>query len=78
MKIQTSLHLDEKLLEQLTQKAAAEERSLNDYVEDLLRQTMSEVPNHDTQQAIHEAEHNVDLTKIDDLSTYKKSLLSDV
>ena len=35
-------------------------------------------PNQATQQAIYEAENNIGLTKIDDLTAFKKSLVSDV
>lgn len=78
MKVQTAFALDKKLLEQLKRKAEAEKRSLDNYVEHLLSQIMENTPNEDTQQAIYEAENNINLTKIDDLAALKKSLLSDV
>ena len=78
MKVQTAFALDKELLEQLKKKAEAEKRSLDDYVEHLLSQIMENTPNEDIQQAIYEAENNVNLIEIDDLAALKKSLLSDV
>lgn len=78
MKIQAAFQLDKELLEQLEQRAKAEKRTLDNYVEHLLLQVIEASPNQATQQAIYEAEHNIGLTKIDDLTAFKKSLLFDV
>ncbi len=78
MKIQTAFRLDQELLELLKEKAKAEKRSLNNYVEYILSKVVGSIPNDETKQAIYEAEHDINLGEIDDLDTFKKSMISDV
>ena len=78
MKVQTAFRLDKGLLEQLKEKAKAEKRSLNNYVEYVLSKVIGNIPNEETKQAIYEAENNINLTEIKDLMAFKKSLMSDV
>lgn len=78
MKVQTAFRLDKGLLEQLKEKAKAEKRSLNNYVEYVLSKVIGNIPNEETKQAIYEAENNINLTEIKDLMALKKSLMSDV
>ena len=66
------------MLERLKIKAAAENRSLNNYVETVLAEEIGHEPNEETKQAIYEARNNINLTEITDLEVFKKSFLEDV
>jgi len=76
MKVQTAFRLEKELLDQLKEKAMAEKRSLNNYVEFILSKVVGKTPNEDTKQAIYEAENGINLNEIDDLDDFKKSLIS--
>jgi hypothetical protein len=78
MKIQTAFRIEKDLLERLKVRAAAENRSLNNYVETVLAEEIGHEPNEETKQAIYEARNNINMTKIKNLAAYKKSLLEDV
>lgn len=55
MKKQTAFRLDSELLEKLKSAAKREHRSLNNYVECILREVMYSEPNETTKTAIEEA-----------------------
>ena len=75
MKIQTAFRFDEELLAALKEKAKAQKRSLNNYIEFLLYGVVGNIPNNETKEAIFEAENNMNLTTIDDLKAYKDALI---
>ena len=75
MKVQTAFRFDKELLDLLKEKAKANKRSLNNYIEFILYSTVGNIPNEITKKAILDAENNIDLTKINDLESFKKSLL---
>ncbi len=77
MKVQTALRFDKDLLELIKEKARAQKRSLNNYIEYLLYREVGDIPNEETKKAIYEAENNVNLTEIDDLDGYFKKLLEE-
>ncbi len=77
MKVQTALRFDKDLLELIKEKARAQKRSLNNYIEYLLYREVGDIPNEETKKAIYEAENNVNLTEIDDLDDYFKKLLEE-
>ncbi len=74
MKIQTALRIDKELLEKVKEKAAAEKRSLNNYIEYLLYREVSNIPNELTRKAIEEANQNKNLESIEDLDEFLKNL----
>ncbi len=74
MKVQTAFRLDKNLVDALKEKAKAEKRSLNNYIEYILYQVVGAIPNKETQQAIYEAENNINLTEIDDLKEFLNDL----
>ena len=55
-KIQTAVRLDKDLVEALKEKAKADKRSLNNYIEKLLYQDVGNIPNDTTRSAIKEAQ----------------------
>lgn len=72
-KIQTAIRLDKHLLEALREKAKADHRSLNNYIEKLLYQDIGHFPNKTTKEAIKEAQKG-NLEKIEDLDDWLEKL----
>jgi len=75
MKVQTALRFDKDLLELVKEKAKAQKRSLNNYIEYLLYKDVGNVPNEETKQAIFEAQNDIDLTVVEDYDKWRDSLL---
>lgn len=69
MKVQTAFRLDKELLERIKEKAKAQKRSLNNYVEYLLYRDVGDIPNEATEKAIEDARRR-DLEAIDDLDAF--------
>ena len=74
MKDQTALRLDKELLEKIREKAAAEKRSLNNYIEYLLYREVGDIPNEETRKAIDEARNSKGLKPIDDIDKFLESI----
>lgn len=74
MKVQTALRFEKALLELVKEKAAAEKRSLNNYIEYLLYKEVGRIPNEETEKAIREARESKDLKPIDDLDQFLEEL----
>ncbi len=74
MKIQTALRLDEKLLKMIKEKAQAQKRSLNNYIEYLLYLDVGNIPNNETKIAIYEAHNNKNLKSIENLDEFLEAL----
>jgi hypothetical protein len=55
VKIQTAFRFDEDLLELIKEKAKAQRRSLNNYLEMLMLRDVGSIPNEETKQAIEDA-----------------------
>ena len=55
MKVQTAFRLDQELIDRIKEKARAQKRSLNNYVEYLLYKEVGDIPNETTKAAIEEA-----------------------
>jgi hypothetical protein len=74
MKVQTAFRFDKELLDLVREKAAAEKRSLNNYIEYLLYREVGNIPNQDTKKAINEARTSKNLKPIDDLDQFLEDL----
>ena len=74
MKIQTALRFDEELLKLIKEKAKAQRRSLNNYIENLLYKEIGNIPNNETIEAINEAHNSKSLKPIEDLDTFLDTL----
>lgn len=72
-KIQTAVRLHKDLLKALKEKAKADNRSLNNYIENLLYQDVGNIPNETTKTAIKEARDG-DLEKIENLDEWLEKL----
>ena len=70
MKVQTAFRLDQELMDRIKEKAKAQKRSLNNYVEYLLYKEVGDIPNETTKAAIEEARKGGDLEAIEDLDAF--------
>jgi len=73
-KVQTAVRLNKDLLEALKEKAMADNRSLNNYIEKLLYQDVGHLPNQKTKDAMEEAQKE-NLESIEDLDEWLGYLL---
>jgi len=74
MKVQTAFRFDKDLLEKIKEKASAQKRSLNNYIEYLLYKEVGDIPNEETKKAIYEAHNSKDLKPIEDLDKFLEEL----
>ena len=72
-KVQTAFRFDEELLELVKEKARAQRRSLNNYLEVLMLRDVGNIPNDETKQAIEEARKGK-LERIANLDEWLKKL----
>lgn len=73
-KIQTAFRFDQELLELVKEKAIAQRRSLNNYIEFLLFKDVGHIPNEETKKAISDAREGKDVEDIEDLDSFLKSI----
>lgn len=74
LKVQTALRFNKELLELVKEKAKAEKRSLNNYIEYLLYKDVGDIPNEETIAAIKDARSNKNLKPIEDLTSWLEEL----
>lgn len=75
IKKQTAFRFDSDLLEDLKSAAKREHRSLNNFVECILRNVMYSEPNEETKAAIEEARAGKNLKKVD-MSSFENFMKS--
>ena len=73
-KVQTAFRFDKDLLELVKEKAKAQHRSLNNYLEVLMRKDVGNIPNEETIAAIEEAHSGKKLETIENLDEWLDSL----
>jgi hypothetical protein len=73
LKVQTAFRFEEELLELVREKAKAQRRSLNNYLEILMLRDVGNIPNDETKAAIEEA-RNGNLETIDNLDEWLEKL----
>lgn len=69
-KVQTAIRLNPDLLDALKEKAKADQRSLNNYIEMVLKREVGNIPNSTTIEAIREAEDRSKLERIEDIDSF--------
>jgi len=74
MKTQTALRFDPDLLELVKEKAKAQKRSLNNYIEYLLYKDVGDIPNEETIKAIDQASSDKNLETIENLDDFLNAL----
>lgn len=72
-KVQTAFRFDAELLELIKEKAKAQRRSLNNYLEILMLKDVGNIPNEETKKAIKEANED-ELEEIEDLDSWLENL----
>lgn len=72
-KVQTAFRFDAELLEANKEKAKAQRRSLNNYLEILMLKDVGNIPNEETKKAIKEANED-ELEEIEDLDSWLENL----
>lgn len=70
IKVQTPLRFNRDLLELIKEKAKADKRSLNNYIEYLLYKDVGDIPNEESIKAIDDARSNKNLETITDLDSW--------
>lgn len=75
IKKQTTFRLDSDLLDALKSAAKREHRSLNNFVECILREVIYTEPNEETKKAIVEARADKNLKKVD-MSSFENFILN--
>lgn len=73
-KVQTAFRFDEELIELVKEKAKAQRRSLNNYIEFLLFKDVGHIPNEETKKAISDAREGKNLEIIEDLDSFLESI----
>lgn len=73
-KVQTAFRFDKELIELVKEKAKAQHRSLNNYIEFLLLKDIGNIPNKETKKAISDAREGNNLEKINDLGSFLESI----
>jgi hypothetical protein len=73
-KVQTAFRFDKELIELVKEKAKAQRRSLNNYIEFLLFKDVGNIPNEETKKAISDAREGKNLENIEDLDSYLESI----
>jgi len=74
VKIQTALRFNKELLNLIKEKAKAEKRSLNNYIEYLLYKDVGNIPNEETIKAIEEFNVEGNLEEIQNVDQFMDSL----
>jgi len=72
---QTAFRFDEELLALVKEKADAQKRTLNNYIEILLLKDVGNIPNEETKLAIAEVMSGKELEEITDIDAFMDSLL---
>jgi hypothetical protein len=71
---QTAFRFDEDLLALVKEKAEAQKRTLNNYIEILLLKDVGKIPNEETKLAIAEVMSGKELEEITDIDTFMDTL----
>lgn len=72
---QTAFRFDEELLDLVREKANAQKRTLNNYIEILLLKDVGKIPNEETKLAIAEIMSGEELEEIKDIDAFIISLV---
>ena len=73
-KVQTAFRFDKELIEMVKEKAKAQRRSLNNYIEFLLLKDVGNIPNEETKKAIIDAREGKNLESIQNLDSFLESI----
>jgi len=74
LKVQTAFRFDKDLLDLIKEKAKAQRRSLNNYLEVLMLRDVGNIPNNETKKAIAEVMDGSNLEEIKDIDAFMDSI----
>lgn len=69
-----SFRFDEEIIALIKEKAKAQKRSLNNYIEILLHNDVGNIPNNETKKAIAEVMEGKNLEEIKDIDSFMENL----
>ncbi|PIF00574.1 MAG: hypothetical protein CR994_05775 [Maribacter sp.] len=69
-----SFRFDEDMIELVKEKAKAQKRSLNNYIEMLMHKDVGDIPNEETKKAIAEVMEGKNLEEIKDVDSFMDAL----
>jgi len=73
-----SFRFDEDIIELIKEKAKAQKRSLNNYIEMLMAKDVGNIPNDETKKAIQDARNGVGLESMDDIDHFFESIRNEL
>ena len=73
-----SFRFDEDIIELVKEKAKAQKRSLNNYIEMLMAKDVGDIPNEETKRAIEDARNGIGLEPMDDIDGFFETLRSEL
>lgn len=74
MKIQTAVRVEKHIYEILKERAKAQHRSINNYIEFLLNESVGKVPNEETLKAMKDVENGIGIKTIKDIDSFVNEL----
>lgn len=69
-----SFRFDEEIIELVKEKAKAQKRSLNNYIEMLMAKDVGNIPNEETKKAIEDARNGIGLEPMDNIDVFFGSI----
>lgn len=69
-----SFRFDEDIIELIKEKAKAQKRSLNNYIEMLMVKDVGNIPNDETKKALEEASQEIGLKAMEDIDGFFESI----
>ena len=73
-----SFRFDEDIIELVREKAKAQKRSLNNYIEMLMARDVGNIPNEGTKKAVEDARNGIGLEPMDDIDSFFESLRNEL
>jgi len=73
-----SFRFDEDIIELVKEKAKAQKRSLNNYIEMLMAKDIGNIPNEQTKKAIEDAQNGIGLEPMEDIEGFFESIRNEL
>lgn len=73
-----SFRFDEDIIELVKERAKAQKRSLNNYIEMLMVKDVGNIPNEETKKAIKDARNGIGIEPMDDIEGFFESIRNEL
>jgi len=73
-----SFRFDEDIIELVKERAKAQKRSLNNYIEMLMAKDIGNIPNEETKKAIKDARNGIGIEPMDDIEGFFESIRNEL